>query len=736
MSWLFSGLFRRFILAMISLALLPLIAMSLITLFGSRKFLEDNALEMNLKLAAKTAEGVSSYLQARGDELRFLQTALSKKSRDFSACKDLMLSFIESNPDLREVSILSSNGRVLLTAVNPQIEAKEIAEGGLEEGFREFKRAQSQAFWIASAEGRMPRLDVYSPLSEVTGLRVCVALRSLWQSISEQRVGIADTGFAAIMGKDGEPFIYPPKLLPEWVRKDFRGFPIVQNALKDLALGTGEIVWPGGAAMVGAYAAIPEIRGAALILQPKADTYKGSTDWVWKTARQTLVIAALAAMLIAFLLARAMTGPLLRLTHAADEIAQGRFPDKTDIRTGDELQQLAETFNRMSERLRSYSEMQVDRLILEQRKTEAILFSIADGILMADDKGVIQLANRRAKLILDVDKVEGRRLEEVLPKDSALKAAVLEAASRPGAEQIKEVDLSSEDKRLFYRVFAQPLISPSKGARQGVVIAVRDVTFEKELDQMKEEFLHSITHDLRNPVGSSLGFLDFLRKGIVGVLNAQQKSMVESMHKSASRLLALVNNILDVAKMESGRVDVALKEASLAGMAGQAIEILSALAQRRGIVMELAAEEEFTTMLDPDEIGRVVQNLLGNAIKFSPDDGKIVISIRDDGRQHVVCVADSGPGIPADYLGKIFGKFEQVPGQKRGGTGLGLTISKRFVEAHKGRIWVDSELGKGARFYFTIPKGLAKDDSGEIVMRLGGAPKEPAAKSERQGGGS
>jgi len=307
----------------------------------------------------------------------------------------------------------------------------------------------------------------------------------------------------------------------------------------------------------------------------------------------------------------------------------------------------------------------------------------------------------------------------VLPAESPLKAAVLEAATKPGAEEIKEVNLSTDVQRLFYRVFAQPLISPSRNVRHGVVIAVRDVTFEKELDQMKEEFLHSITHDLRNPVGSILGFLDFLQKGVVGVLNAQQKSMVETMHRSASRLLGLVNNILDLAKMESGRVDVSLKEASLAGLAGQGIELLSALAQRRGIVMELAAEEEFTTTLDPDQIGRVVQNLLGNAIKFSPDDGKIRVSIKDDAARYVVCVADSGPGIPAAYRDKIFKKFEQVPGQRHGGTGLGLTISKRFVEAHKGEIWVESEVGQGARFFFSIPKRLSKDEAGDVV--IGGA---------------
>jgi signal transduction histidine kinase len=272
------------------------------------------------------------------------------------------------------------------------------------------------------------------------------------------------------------------------------------------------------------------------------------------------------------------------------------------------------------------------------------------------------------------------------------------------------------------RVLSRPVVIPGKGSQVGVVTALRDVTLERELDKMKEEFLHSITHDLRNPVGSVIGFTEFLLKGVVGVLNEQQKGMVSSISKASTRLLSMINNILDAAKMETGKIEVKIKPIALAGVAGHAIDVLGALAQRRGIKMELAAQEEFSILADGDLMERVFANLLGNAIKFAAEDGKIIISIVDNGDNCLkACVADDGEGIPEQYLHKIFEKFEQVPGQRRGGTGLGLTICKYIVEAHLGRIWVESEVGKGARFYFTVPKDLGYNGDGEVVRMMGAA---------------
>ena len=159
----------------------------------------------------------------------------------------------------------------------------------------------------------------------------------------------------------------------------------------------------------------------------------------------------------------------------------------------------------------------------------------------------------------------------------------------------------------------------------------------------------------------------------------------------------LINNILDIAKMEAGRVRLQLKTASLAGVAGRAIDILEQLARAKNVSLVLAAEEEFSLELDADMIERVFTNLIGNAIKYTPEGGTVTVTIRADGPNLKCEVADTGEGIPPDYLSRVFEKFEQVQGQRRGGTGLGLTISRFFVEAHLGRIWAESDPPARAR---------------------------------------
>ena len=711
--WASSGLFRRFLLALLALSLAPAAFMGFQLIRLSRDGIQAAVLELHMKLAEKTAQSVTMYLGNVDEKLRFTVSALRRPGLDWTTRQELLRSLVESHSDLEEVSILSG-GRELMKVYNPQLVAKESAPDFTRDpGYQEFAKTRTRKLWMTAREGDVPRLEVYLPLSDQTDIRLAVKLQSLWDSISRERVG--GTGFAMLVGAGGVPLIYPDDRLARSDLKDLLQWPIVATALSAQTVGSSEYEDFRGAMQVGAYAPVPDIQSVVVIQQPKDEAYIAASR-MKKTAAFVIAAVFLAAIGFSLTLAQTLTKPLLALTEAAEAVAQGGFPKEVALGTGDELQEFGDTFNRMVTRLRGYAEMQVDRLLVEQKKTEAILFSIGDGIVMADTEGVIQLANRKAKEVLGSDEVEGKRFEDILASGTELRRAVLEAVAKPDEKAVLEVDLSSEEHRLFVRVSAERLVSPSKGTVLGTVTALHDVTFEKELDKMKEEFLHSITHDLRNPLGSIVGFLEFLRKGVVGVLNPQQKGMVESMLKSANRLMTLVNNILDVAKMETHELEMNMKEASLAGLASHSLDILGSLAQRRGIALELDASEEFTAVCDPDQIERVITNLLGNAIKFAPDDGRIVVHVVDTGPEHRLCVEDNGPGIPATHLDKIFAKFEQVPGQKRGGTGLGLTICKKFVEAHKGRIWVESELGKGARFYFTIPKDLKLPQEGAAVQ--------------------
>ena len=731
MRFLRSGIYFRFTVVMVTLAMLPSLLMGFLLMRISQKGIQASVQELHTKLAGSLAERVRMDLRSLDDELGFSLHAVQKASMGWTEKQDLLRSLIDSNVGIQEISVVRANGMELLKVYNPSLTAKpELVSRAQDPGFQDFARGKGRTLWVTPREGAPPSLDLYYPLNETLCLRVSSVLKELWDSVGSERVG--GTGFAMIVGRHGEPLVYPPGRLTQQMRAGLPQWPFIQLALTASSVGTAEYADAMGVQQVAAYAPLANIGGAVVIQQPRVDAYAATRD-MRRTAAIIFILVVVSALAVAAIMAGQLTRPMLILTRAAVQVAEGGFPDKVALSTQDELGDLADTFNIMVAKLKAYAEMHIDRLLRERTKTEAILFSIGDGILMLDYDGRIQLANRRAKELLGIaeeESLDGRKLEEAV--GSPVLEVLKRAAAKPEENVFHEIDLSTDQYRRFLRISAQPVRVPEKGTPLGVVAAVRDVTVEKQLDKMKEEFLQSITHDLRNPVGSAIGFAEFLLKGVVGTLNAQQTSMVESIRKACTRLLAMVNNILDLAKLEAGRMELRLKEVSLQDVASRAMGLLGSLAQRRSLKMDLEASGEFRINVDGDLIERVFTNLIGNAIKFAAEDGRVVVKLSEDPESVTIGVCDDGEGIPAEHLERIFEKFEQVPGQRKGGTGLGLTICKHIVEAHLGAIWAESEAGKGARFYARLPKDLVYGTGGKVVRKGGALTSAAQAGGERQ----
>jgi len=397
-------------------------------------------------------------------------------------------------------------------------------------------------------------------------------------------------------------------------------------------------------------------------------------------------------------------------------VAKGDFSRKVSISAQDELKILADTFNKMIEQLKRYSDMQVEKIIRQQQKIEAIMFSIDDGLVMLDYKMRVQLINRKARSILDIseeEKTENVALNKLV-KNGRIREVLREIIKSPSPERSQEIEISSGSITRHFKCFAMEVVSPGKKSGIGIIVAFHDITLDKELVKMKDEFFHSITHDLRNPMGAIKGFVEFMLNEIPGPITEGQKKMLISMDRAAFRLLGMINNILDIAKMEAGKMEIRVEEFSLSETAKKAVELMESLGKRKNISFRTEVDENLNIKGDAGLIERVFINLIGNAIKFTPENGEIVVSCRKNGGKARCFVKDTGDGIPQDYLDKIFTKFEQVKGQKSGGTGLGLTISKYVVDAHLGKIWVESELGKGAKFIFELPVKLRKNENGNI----------------------
>ncbi|MBI3289427.1 MAG: HAMP domain-containing protein, partial [Elusimicrobia bacterium] len=605
--------------------------------------------------------------------------------------------------DIIEISVLNAQGHERLKVYNPELSADaKLVSRAQEAGYKALLSSGARGLTISR---ELRTMELYYPMTAAARVRIAVSLRRLAEDVAAEIVG--GTGFAILIDERGSPLFFARERLAD--ASEVPGWRIVEAALKSKSVGSSEFTDRTGRAFVGAYAPVAATGGAVVILQPRDEAYLAAAE-MRRSSLMALAVVLILALLTATYTARKMTAPLLALTRGAEAVAKGDLKASVAIASRDEIQDLAETFNRMVHQLRGYAELQVDRLVSEQRKTGAILFSIDEGILLADEQRRIQLVNRRAVELLGLDSravLDNQPLSTIL-EGSPLKDAMLKASAQTVAGAFTEIGLSSQKGAKHLRITALPVTSPATGAAMGTLLAVRDVTLEKELDKMKESFLQNVTHDLRNPLGSAVGFMEALLKDVGGPLTPRQRGMISSIHRSSQRLMGMINNILDIGKMESGKIRLNLHPVVLAEVAGRSLSILESLSLHKKITVTSDIPADLNLRADADLVERALTNLIGNAIKFTPADGRIQISAADQGEFVRVCVADSGDGVPESYREKIFEKFEQVGGQQRkGGTGLGLTITKAFVQAHGGRIWVESEVGKGSQFYFTLSKSLA-----------------------------
>jgi signal transduction histidine kinase len=249
----------------------------------------------------------------------------------------------------------------------------------------------------------------------------------------------------------------------------------------------------------------------------------------------------------------------------------------------------------------------------------------------------------------------------------------------------------------------------SGGSSGGALLVVRDITEAKESERLRQDLTNMIVHDLRSPLSSVMASIELMTKGIAGELAATQRNVLNIAYKSAVQMLDMINALLDISRLESGRMPLDLKHHALCPLIERAVEQLASLAQERNMLVQHDLPASLAPIrADGDLLVRVVQNLVANALKFSGVGSTVLVRAfaAPEGQERerfvTVAVVDRGVGIAPHDQEKIFAKFGQV-GERRGGTGLGLTFCKLVVEAHGGRLWVESRLGEGSTFFFTLP---------------------------------
>jgi two-component system NtrC family sensor kinase len=330
----------------------------------------------------------------------------------------------------------------------------------------------------------------------------------------------------------------------------------------------------------------------------------------------------------------------------------------------------------------------------ELQKFDTIVEHIEDGVLILDSKLNLLMINpaaRRAFGLWMDEEVTGKPVDTVLPHPD-LKSLLNEGVDNP----LPHHEIVFDDGRVLSAQY-----TPIPGI--GIAVTMQDITYLKQIDRLKNEFVHTVSHDLRSPLTAILGYVDLLDR--VGPVNDQQREFIHRVQVSVESITALVNDLLELGRIEAG-FDGQKEVVPLEGIIRYSLETMNGQISDKHLNLHLNLPADIPQMRgNPIRLRQMLDNLIGNAIKYTPEDGDITIEVEVQSEQIILRITDNGPGIPPSDQPHIFEKFYRASNVPKGvgGSGLGLAIVKSIIDSHHGRIWVESLLGKGSTFTIVLP---------------------------------
>lgn len=413
-----------------------------------------------------------------------------------------------------------------------------------------------------------------------------------------------------------------------------------------------------------------------------------------------LGVAVVITFMASYKLGKAILKPIQRLTTAAREIGQGNLDQTVPVLSGDELGELAVTFNRMAGQLHMYRQSTTEQIIRLHRTMEAALASFSDPVFIMDRYGRIELSNRAAeelsaKLLLD---------GALPPKLATAAADVLQRNEDFLPDSFDEVitlRVKQQERSFLPRLH---IMREADARPVGVAVVLHDVTRFRLLDDAKTNLVATVSHELKTPLTSVRMVLHLLLEKSLGALNPKQEELLITARKDSERLLKMLDALLDIARLEAGASPLTKERVNPARLVQTIREEVENNVANHGLKLVCEVEPALPDVeVDRQQIGPVFHNFVSNAVKHSPPGGKIQIAataVADGSVQF--SVSDEGAGIAEKHQGLIFDRFYRVPGQTKRGVGLGLSIAREIVVAHGGRVGVRSEPGRGSEFFFVL----------------------------------
>lgn len=686
-------LFARFFLILLAFALLPVMAMG-VWMLTQRQALADNARALHTRmavLAADVAERTAEQLNRALVVVEDVERARGSAKLEEAALRKAAA----TDPNVALIAMLDASGKETSRFADPEyFRPDELADRSKEEAVVERGRMNRLMLGSPFVVNGVSMLPAAHPLVDGRTLYVAYSLRGLGRRLAKLAKAAEGRGRLLFVDAEGRPV---PGLGEAPPTKEWR----LAGRDKD---GWLDDVPGDDGPMIAAYALAPASGLRAVSLQSRREAYATS-----ETAAARAVIFFVAICVLVAAGAWALSGLLLKpvtaLIAGAERVARSDFRSPVPALGWGELDTLGATFNGMAAKVKAFQEVQIDRLMEEKAKIDALVKNIPEGVLLAGFDGSVLYVNAPAAKALGIRSPDKPvKLGEVVksPELRAVLTSVLGRAKKADGAHVALAPLDGGEP-VWYAARALTVVRDRK--ELGILLLLRDITVERELERMKEEFFHAIVHDLRGPITVIDGIVHFMKR--MQNLGDKEKTYVELAEQAAKRLGALVTDILDIAKLESGTMTLTPASGPADALLATVQRLYSVPAEGKSIKLEAIAGTAGELTCDTRLVERVLMNLVGNAMKFTPSGGRITLTAKGaPGADVEFSVQDTGPGIPADKLDAVFEKFKQLDrdAAKRAGYGLGLSICRKIVDLHGGRIWVESKVGEGSRFAFTIPR--------------------------------
>lgn len=416
------------------------------------------------------------------------------------------------------------------------------------------------------------------------------------------------------------------------------------------------------------------------------------------------LLAVVLGVVMAVIISRSLTKPIAEINDRTTRIAQGDYSGGILVRSNDEIGQLAENVNALAVRI----EETTNSTEFERRRLDSVLEHMTDGVIATDRRGSINIINTAAL------QMTGMEDSNVALGQSILE--VLQIADRYNLRELLDnqdellLDFSNEERQLIIRAYFS-LIQRASGFISGLVIVLHDVTEQQRIEEERRQFVSNVSHELRTPLTSVKSYVDALQEGAIEDPEVA-KSFLAVAQDETTRMIHMINDLLELSRMDSGTMKLETEYVNVGELFNYILNRFDMIIanddkpEKYYTIKREITNSQIWVELDTSKFTQVVDNIMNNAIKYSPDGGVITARMIDRKNEVVLSITDQGLGIPKKDLGHIFDRFFRVDkarSRAQGGTGLGLAISKEIIERFGGKIWVDSSEGKGSTFSISLP---------------------------------